>query len=182
METKKLIAGIRANANGRNSNGAATLAYVLHCRNHVTETGDWTPAALMVSLAEGAPRSRIVALFASVGMFVRPDKKQPSGFKIVVPAAGFGANFDPVAVLQAYVEMGTTYFGKVLETGVKTETVDIPPLLPKEQKEYDIAALGRAVLKAKAEGYSVEAIAGYVARVLRDAQNDDNGVRLIAAE
>lgn len=173
FDTKSLNRRVDANINGRNRNGAATLALVQDCMAHAFQSGDWTPLARMVGGSEGAHKSRIKAIIEACGFGVSADKKQPSGFRIAMPEA---SNLHMVTVLSGYVALGVSHMANVLTTGVEGE-VSLPALLPRVEKEYDLAALGRAVLKARSEGVLDEVILGYVRKVL---ETDSKQLRIAA--
>lgn len=177
MAKASLISRIKLNARGRASNAASTLALVLESVDVLKAHGDWTPLAWIVSLASGSDRTRLSAIISTVcGVTFRVDNAQPSGLRAIMPkpeeAAVEGSNGDMLGILSMYVAFGSGFRDKALETGIENKDVKIPALIPRDVKEYDVAAVDRAVLKALAEGYESDVILARVKAVLKNANAD----------
>lgn len=166
MAKNTLISRIKSNATGRNASAANTLALVAEAIEHMDgASGDWTPLAWIVALAEGADKGRLRAIIqAACGVTFKSDKKSAMGLR-AKPAAADAV--DRRDLLGAYVLRKVSFRSKILSEGVD----NLEPLLAKEEKDYSLSAAAAAfVRKAVREGHSEAAAVAAVQAVAREIE------------
>jgi len=163
-----LLKRIKANAQARNTNGAATLELIALSAAECDKSGDWTNLAWIIALGSGEA-SRLKAIVSAIGYDVKADKKQPTGLRLK-KSGDDGDNNAARFSLSYHVERKTSFRSKALSE--THEDGDVIALLVRESKAWTIEGAAMALAKrAKKEGVSGDVAAAAMLAALKEVYN-----------